>query len=70
MTILAAIPFGQVPALEVDGKVIITQSMAIARYIAREYGLSGKNNVENGLVDMYIDCITDFVQSKSNLICD
>ena len=29
------IPFQQLPALEVDGKVIVGQSMAIARYIAR-----------------------------------
>ena len=32
---LLGIPFQQLPALEVDGKVIVGQSMAIARYIAR-----------------------------------
>jgi len=31
-----SIPFHQLPALEVDGKVIVGQSMAIARYVARD----------------------------------
>ena len=34
----SGIPFQQLPALEVDGKVIVGQSMAIARYIARYVG--------------------------------
>lgn len=37
--LLQAIPFGKVPILEVDG-VIIHQSLAIARYLARETGNS------------------------------
>lgn len=32
-----AIPFGKVPILEIDG-VIIHQSLAIARYLAKENG--------------------------------
>lgn len=35
--LLQAIPFGKLPVLEVDG-VIIHQSLAIARYLARESG--------------------------------
>ncbi len=31
------LPFGQLPVLEVDG-VIIAQSHAIARFLAREFG--------------------------------
>lgn len=34
---LQAIPFGKLPVLEVDG-VIIHQSLAMARYLAREAG--------------------------------
>lgn len=37
--LLQAIPFGKIPILEVDG-VIIHQSLAIARYLARESGNS------------------------------
>ena len=33
---ILGIPFNQLPALEVDGKVIVGQSMAIARYVARD----------------------------------
>lgn len=33
-------PFGQVPIFEVDGKVL-TQSITIARYLARQHGLAG-----------------------------
>ena len=35
-----ALPYGQLPVLEVDG-VTICQSMAIARYLANEFGLAG-----------------------------
>jgi len=51
-------PFGQVPLLEVDGKVI-SQSRAIARFIAREHGLAGKNNVEAALADGIVDAVYD-----------
>jgi glutathione S-transferase len=30
-------PFGQLPILEFDG-IVLAQSMAILRYLAREYG--------------------------------
>lgn len=38
-------PIGQAPYLVV-GDVKLTQSMAIARYVAREFGLAGKDNLE------------------------
>ena len=41
---LLGIPFQQLPALEVDGKVIVGQSMAIARYIARYTNSKNLNN--------------------------
>ncbi|NWI18453.1 HPGDS synthase, partial [Crypturellus soui] len=54
------IPFGKVPILEVDG-VIIHQSLAIARYLAREAGVAGKTPVEQALVDAIVDTIDDFM---------
>lgn len=47
-------PFGQLPILEVDGEVI-AESMAIARYLARENGLAGADNLEAARADMFVD---------------
>ena len=38
-------PLGQLPYLEIDG-VKLPQSIAIARFIAREFNLAGKTNLE------------------------
>ncbi|KFP29422.1 Hematopoietic prostaglandin D synthase [Colius striatus] len=54
------IPFGKLPVLEVDG-VTIHQSLAIARYLARESGLAGQTPVEQALVDAIVDTIADFM---------
>ncbi|KZS14637.1 Glutathione S-transferase A4 [Daphnia magna] len=55
-------PFGQVPVLEVDGQVL-AQSNTIARYLARKYGLAGKNDWEQALADMYADNINDLLNA-------
>ncbi|NXO31289.1 HPGDS synthase, partial [Cisticola juncidis] len=54
------IPFGKLPILEVDG-VIIHQSLAIARYLARDAGLAGQTPVEQALADAIVDTIDDFM---------
>ncbi|KAM4781356.1 hematopoietic prostaglandin D synthase isoform 3-T3 [Cyanocitta cristata] len=54
------IPFGKLPILEVDG-VIIHQSLAMARYLARESGLAGRTPVEQALADAIVDTIDDFM---------
>ena len=46
------------PVLEVDGKTI-AQSMSIARFLARRYKLSGKNELEEAEADMIVGCIDD-----------
>ncbi|KAI8439704.1 hypothetical protein MSG28_013398 [Choristoneura fumiferana] len=46
--------FGQMPVLEIDGEQF-AQSVAAARYLGREFGLSGSNANE----DFNIDCIVD-----------
>ncbi|XP_053390457.1 probable glutathione S-transferase 7 [Mercenaria mercenaria] len=51
-------PFGQLPILHVDGKRL-AQSGAIARFLAREFGLAGKNSWEQGLVDQYMELAVD-----------
>ena len=60
-------PFGQLPALECDGKVI-SQSLAIARFLARENGLAGKDNWEAAEADMIADCINDMFTSRRHSI--
>ncbi|GMT21298.1 hypothetical protein PFISCL1PPCAC_12595 [Pristionchus fissidentatus] len=52
-------PFGKMPVLEVDGKMI-PQSFAIARYIATKHGLAGKTPFEAAWVDALADQWKDF----------
>jgi len=61
------IPSGQLPALEVDGKYL-TQSMTIARYLAREFGLSGDTSFDQALADMYVDGFADMYSKFSPYI--
>ncbi|XP_002731499.2 hematopoietic prostaglandin D synthase-like [Saccoglossus kowalevskii] len=55
-------PFGQLPCLHVNG-VMLAQSNAIARYLANEFGMAGKNNLEKAKVDMIVDAIDDLAQA-------
>lgn len=56
-------PFGQMPVLDIDGK-IYAQSTAISRYLAKQVGLSGKDDMENLAIDMAVDLFHDFRMSK------
>ena len=58
--LMASLPMGQLPVLEVDGKTI-GQSMAIARYCAKRFGLAGKDELEGALADQAVDQVTDFL---------
>ena len=49
--------------LEYDGKKLV-QSIAMARFVAREYGLAGKNNLEAAQADMLVDCMSDMLNSE------
>jgi len=51
-------PFGQLPLLEVDGKVFC-QSVAIARYLGNKFGFTGKTDLDKLQADMIVDCIVD-----------
>nr|QVK45132.1 GSTs1 [Pagiophloeus tsushimanus] len=55
-------PFGKVPVLEIDGKPV-AQSNAIARYLANQFGLAGKNEWEALQCDVLVDTLGDLQDS-------
>ena len=57
-SIKPSLPYGQLPVLEVDG-VDICQSMAIARFLANEFGLSGNSSLVKAQIDEVVDVIND-----------
>ncbi|KAK6054346.1 glutathione S-transferase protein [Cooperia oncophora] len=56
----SAMPFGQLPVLEVDGKQL-PQSYAIVRYLARKFGFAGKSDWDEAQVDAIADQFKDFL---------
>ena len=59
-------PFGHMPVLEVGG-IVLAQSMAINRYLARRYNLVGKTDLEAAQADMIVDCVTDTMNGRWQL---
>ncbi|XP_050315263.1 glutathione S-transferase-like [Anthonomus grandis grandis] len=51
-------PYGKLPIFEIDGKVF-NQSNAIARYLAKQYGLNGKSDLETLEVECLADTLVD-----------
>jgi len=62
-TLKPSTPFGQLPILKV-GNVAISQSRAIARYVAAKHGLNGSNALEAAKIDAVgestVDVRTEF----------
>ena len=56
-------PFGQLPILEVDGKVL-SGSGSICRLLAEKFGLAGLNEFENAELDSIADFINDFALTQ------
>lgn len=56
----AEMPLGQMPVLEVDG-VKLPQSTSIARFLAKQFNLAGKDNLEQAKVDAVVDTINDLI---------
>ncbi|KAJ8298958.1 hypothetical protein KUTeg_023018 [Tegillarca granosa] len=53
-----SMPQGQLPILEVDG-FVLPQSLAIARFAAKEVGLFGRNNLEQAQADVVVQTCED-----------
>jgi len=53
-------PFGALPILEFDG-LVLAQSLAIARFLAREFGLAGKSRYDEAVVDSVVDTANDIL---------
>ncbi|CAF3598878.1 unnamed protein product [Rotaria socialis] len=53
-------PLGQVPVLEVDGTKL-PQSTSMARFLAKQFQLAGKDNFEQAKVDAVVDTINDAI---------
>ncbi|XP_067008872.2 glutathione S-transferase-like [Anabrus simplex] len=51
-------PFPQLPILEIDGKPF-PQGASIARYVAKQVGLTGKDDLEALEIDSVVDTIID-----------
>merc|ERR1719419_1212175 len=60
------IPFGQVPTLKYNGEVLC-QSIAISRFLANEFGLAGKNNIENAQANEVVDAVNDLFEVRVNI---
>lgn len=51
-------PLGQVPVLEYKGEKL-PQSVAIARFLAKQFNLAGRDHFEQAKVDAVVDTIND-----------
>ena len=57
----AEMPLGQVPVLEYNGTKL-PQSGTIARFLAKQFHLAGKDNFEQAQVDAVADTVNDAVE--------
>ncbi|XP_025408603.1 glutathione S-transferase-like [Sipha flava] len=61
-SIKPTMPFGKVPVVEIDGKVL-NQSTAICRYLSKKAGLAGSDDWESMLIDIAVDNVHDLRQA-------
>eukprot|EP00092_Neocalanus_flemingeri_P035489 GFUD01038618.1.p1 GENE.GFUD01038618.1~~GFUD01038618.1.p1 ORF type:complete len:207 (+),score=62.56 GFUD01038618.1:143-763(+) len=55
-------PYGELPLLLWDGEEI-AQSLGVARFLAKEFGLAGKTNIEAAQVDEIIYALQDAINA-------
>lgn len=67
ITFFIAMPMGQMPVLEVDGKRV-HQSISMARFLAKVVGLGGATPWEDLQVDIVVDTINDFRLSSEQCV--
>eukprot|EP00092_Neocalanus_flemingeri_P001382 GFUD01001475.1.p1 GENE.GFUD01001475.1~~GFUD01001475.1.p1 ORF type:complete len:224 (-),score=69.63 GFUD01001475.1:109-780(-) len=58
-----SMPWGQLPCLTWNGEVLC-QSLAICRFLAREFGIAGRTSMEMAQVDEVIDVIQDAIAAN------
>ncbi|CAH0392782.1 unnamed protein product [Bemisia tabaci] len=68
-TIKPTTPFGKLPVLDIDGKVV-TQASPICRYYAKKCGLNGKDDWEDLLIDATVGTFDDMRQAIANYYYD
>lgn len=54
-------PLGQMPVLEFDGTKL-PQSLSIARFLAKQFQLAGRDDFEQAKVDAVVDTISDLIE--------
>jgi len=59
---------GQLPVLDIDDHTKLPQSLSIARYLAREYNLVGKDNLEAAKADAVVDTCIDLMTAFYNKV--
>jgi hypothetical protein len=57
-------PFGAVPILEYDGK-ILAQSVTIGRFLAKKTGFAGIDDFEQAEADMVVDLVLDMHDGRT-----
>ncbi|PAV60688.1 hypothetical protein WR25_14444 [Diploscapter pachys] len=62
-------PYGHLPVLEVDGRPI-AQSGAIARYLARQFGLNGKDAYEESVAESLVAQYNDLINEAMPYMLD
>ncbi|CAF1105124.1 unnamed protein product [Rotaria sordida] len=60
-------PLGQMPVLEIDG-FKLPQSMTVARFLARQFHLAGKDNLEQAKAEAVADTATDLLNKFGPII--
>uniref|UniRef100_A0A914EG76 GST N-terminal domain-containing protein n=1 Tax=Acrobeloides nanus TaxID=290746 RepID=A0A914EG76_9BILA len=59
----AKMPFGSVPVLEIDG-VMLPESHAIGRYLAKKFGLVGGDDLEAAQIDALLSHFEEFFKES------